>query len=120
MNLQEKVYFLALQVVAEVSGCHSALKTSAPVVLGTVPLISYQPAFAPVPIEGGDMSGGIGWTVLSRGSEPPPHVQPNVPPQEEPYCIPSAPPLGEEEYKQKNMPFYGPTAPFSPDIRMYK
>jgi hypothetical protein len=94
MNLQEKVYFLALQVVAKVSGSHSALKTSAPIILGTVPLISYQPAFAPVPIEGSDTSGGIGWTVLSRGSEPPPHVQPNVPPQEEPYCI-----LGEEEYK---------------------
>jgi hypothetical protein len=71
-----------------------------------------------VPIEGG----GIGWTVPSLGSEAPPsYVQPSIPPQGKPDCVPSAPlPDGGEEYKQPNIPFHGSTAPSYPDIRTYK
>lgn len=106
-----------VQVVAEVSGCHSALKTSAPVVLGTIPLISYQPAFAPVPKDDGDMCGGIGWTFPSVGPELPPHVQPSVPPEGELHTVPSTPQLERgEECEEPSMPFHGPTAPLYPDI----
>ena len=114
MNLQDS-FFLLLKVVAEVSGCHSGLKTSAPVVLGTVPLISYQPPFAPIPKVGGDMCGGIGWTAPSV-----PYMQPNIPPPE-PHAAASAPQLdGGEECEEPSMPFDGPTAPLYPNIRTYK
>jgi hypothetical protein len=75
-----------------------------------------------LPLEGGDMSGGIGWTVRSVTSEPPlPHVQPSIPPEGEPYTVPSAPPPETgEECKQSDMPFHGRMAPFYPEIRMYK
>jgi hypothetical protein len=81
-------------------------------------LISNQPAFAPVPVEGGD----IGWTVQSVGSEPPlPYMQPSIPPEGKPYTVPSVPPPEtREEYKQSNVPFHGRTTPFYPEIRMYK
>jgi hypothetical protein len=111
---------MTLQVVAEVGGCHSALKTSAPIVLGTVPLISYQPAFASVQKDGGDTCGGIGWTVPSVAAElPPPYVQPDVPQQAEPHTVPSAPQLDMGECEEPSMPLHGLTAPLYPDIRMY-
>lgn len=103
-----------LKVVAEVSGCHSALKTSAPIVLGTIPLISYQPPFAPLPKGGSDICGDIGWTAPSVG---PSYMQPNIPPPGEPHTAPSAPQLdGREESEEPRMPFPGPTAPLYPDI----
>jgi hypothetical protein len=74
-------------------------------------LISYQPAFAPVPVEGDD----IGWTVRSVGSKPPlPYVQRSIPLEGEPYTE------AREECIHSSMPFHGPTAPFYPEIRMYK
>lgn len=75
-----------------------------------------------MPMEGGNVSGGIGWTVPSLGSEAQsPYVQPSIRPQGEPDCVPSAPPPdGGEKYKQPHMPFHGSTALSYPDIRMYK
>lgn len=81
-------------------------------------MISYQPAFAPVPVESGD----IGWTVQSVDSKPPlPYVQPSIPLEVEPCTVPSVPPTeAREECIQSSKPFHGPTAPFYPEIRMYK
>lgn len=98
------------------------MKTRAPVVIGTVPLISFQPAYGPVPVEGGNMSGGIGWTPQSVGSKAPlPYMQPSIPPETEPCTVPSAPPPDtREDSEQPSTPFHGPSAPSYPEIRMYK
>jgi hypothetical protein len=116
-------WVLALQVVAEVSGCHNALKTSAPIILGTIPLTLYQPVSSPMPVEGSDTSSGMGSTVpCFRSEAPPPFVQPSIPFKRESECAPSASSLsdGGEEYKQPNIPFHRSTAPSYPDIRTYK
>lgn len=91
-------------------------------VIGTIPLISFQPAFAPVPVEGSDMSGGVGLALQYVGLQTPPsYVQPNIPPEGETCTVPSAPPSEtREECKQPNMPFHVPSKPFHPEIRMYK
>jgi hypothetical protein len=85
-------------------------------------LITFQPAYAQVPVEGGNMSGGVGWTLQSVGSKAPlPYVQRSIPPEREPCTVPSAPPPEtRKESEQPSMPFHGSSAPFYPEIRMYK
>ena len=97
-------------------GCHSNLKTSAPIIIGTIPLMTYQTAvgFEPIPSEMGVVPsiGDVGWSVPSGEAYPTPpyggQADMNVP-----YPMPSAP------VSEPNMPIHGPSAPFYPDIRKF-
>ncbi|XP_069695342.1 arrestin domain-containing protein 17-like [Periplaneta americana] len=92
-----------LKVVAEVSRCHSDLKTSTPIVLGTVPLISYQ---IPSPVEA-----NIGWAIPSGPDSQPQYVDANVSRSNVPDQQTS-----DAEGNQINKPVYEPSAPTYPDM----
>lgn len=94
-----------LKVVAEVSGCHSDLKTSTPIILGTIPLMSYQ---IPLPVE----ASNIGWTFPSGPDSQPQYVDANVSLSP----LPNEQPPDAEGSNPIKKPVYEPSAPPYPNI----
>ena len=89
-------------------GCHNNLKTTAPVIVGTIPIMSYQPAFqtwGDVPV-----GTGVGWSVQSGDSSLPPSYAEISASTQGSYPPPTAPP---------SEPLHGPSAPPYPDIRKF-
>lgn len=99
-----------MKVVAEVDGCHANLKTSTPIIIGTIPLVSYQPAFqtwGSTPAGTISSGSGPGWNVPSGDTSLPPSYAEISAPAQGKFPAPTAPP---------SEPLHGPTAPPYPDI----
>ncbi|KAJ9574596.1 hypothetical protein L9F63_008223, partial [Diploptera punctata] len=99
-----------LKVTAEVQGCHANLKASTPIIIGTIPIMSYQPAFqtwGTTTIGDIPSSTGPGWRVPSGDNNLPPSYAEITESAEGTLPAPVAPP---------SEPMHGPSAPPYPDI----